>query len=52
MMFKTFIAADDYNWRANVQNDRHVFLPTNKTFEGICLVVEKETWKKEQESNS
>ena len=39
MMFKTFIAADDYNWRANVQNDRHVFLPTNKTFEGTCLAI-------------
>ena len=38
-MFKTFIAADDYNWRANVQNDRHVFLPTNKTFEGTCLAI-------------
>ena len=31
------IAANDYNFGAKWSNGLHVFLPTNKTFEAICL---------------
>ena len=31
------IAANDYNFGAKWSNGLHVFLPTNKTLEGICV---------------
>ena len=39
-IFKSFtVARNDYNFGAQWPNGRgrHLFLPTNKTFEGICL---------------
>ena len=39
MMFNSFIVASDYNFGAQRPNSRRVFLPTNKTFEGICLAL-------------
>ena len=40
MIFNSFVDANDYNFGAHKwPNSRHVFLPTNKTFEGICLAL-------------
>ena len=37
MMFNSFTVANEYNFGAQLPNDRshRFFLPTNKTFEGI-----------------
>ena len=37
MIFNSFTVANDYNFGAQWPNGRLIFLPTNKTFEGICL---------------
>ena len=39
MILNSFTAANDYNFDAQWPNGRGrgFFLPTNKTFEGICL---------------
>ena len=40
MIFNSFTVANDYNFGAMSEPPRSwlsVFLPTNKTFEGICL---------------
>ena len=42
MIFNSFTAANYYNFGAQMTtspNDRRVCLPTNKTFEGICLAL-------------
>jgi len=39
VIFNSFTAANDYNFGAHLPNGRHGFLPTNKTFEGICLAL-------------
>ena len=41
MILNSFTAADDYNFSAQWPNGRgrRFFLPTNKTFEGICLAL-------------
>ena len=39
MIFKSFTVANYYNFGAQLPNGRHVLLPTNKTFEGICLAL-------------
>ena len=39
MTFNAFTVANDYNYGAQWPNGRRIFLPTNKTFEGICLVL-------------
>ena len=41
MIFDSITVANDYNFGAQWPNDRscHFFLPTNKTFEGICLAI-------------
>ena len=41
MIFNSTTVANDYNFGAQWPNDRscHFFLPTNKTFEGICLAI-------------
>ena len=51
MIFNSFSVANDYNFGAQWPNGRgrHFFLPTNKTFEGICLALagkflQKELW--------
>ena len=51
MIFNSFTVANDYNFGAQWPNGRgrRFFLPTNKTFEGICLALEgkflqKELW--------
>ena len=51
MIFNSFNVANDYNFGAQWQNgrSRRFFLPTNKTFEGICLAhagkfLQKELW--------
>ena len=43
MIFNSFTVANDYNFGAQWPNDRgrRFFLPTNKTFEGICLALGK-----------
>ena len=45
MIFNSYTVANDYNFGRG----RHFFLPTNKTFEGICLALagkflQKELW--------
>ena len=39
MIFNSFTVANDYNFGAQSPNGRgrRFFLPTDKTFEGICL---------------
>ena len=51
MIFNSFTVANDYNFGAQWPNGRgrRFFLPTNKTFEGICLALvgeflQKEVW--------
>ena len=51
MIFDSFTVANDYNFGAQWPDSRgrRFFLPTNKTFEGICLALagkflEKELW--------
>ena len=51
MIFNSFTVANDYNFGARWPNGRgrRFFLPTNKTFEGICLALpgkflQKELW--------
>ena len=51
MIFNSFTVANDYNFGAQWPNGRgrRFFLPTNKTFEGICLALagkflQKELW--------
>ena len=51
MIFNSYTVANDYNFGAQWPNGRgrHFFLPTNKTFEGICLALagkflQKELW--------
>ena len=49
MVFNSFAFANDYNLGAQWPNGRRVFLPTNKTFQGICLALvgkflQKELW--------
>ena len=51
MIFNSFTAANDYNFGARWPNDRgrRFFLPTNKSFEAICLALagkflQKELW--------
>ena len=51
MIFNPFTVANDYNFGAEWPNGRGrpFFLPTYKTFEGICLALEgnflqKELW--------
>ena len=51
MIFNSFAVANDYNIAAQWPNGRGrcFFLPTNKTFEDICLAVsgkflQKELW--------
>ena len=51
MIFNSFTGANDYNFGAQWPSGRgrRFFLPTNKTFEGICLAVvgkflQKELW--------
>ena len=41
MIFNSNIVANDYNFGAQGPNGRgrRFFLPTNKTFEGICLAL-------------
>ena len=42
MIFNSFtVACNDYNFGAQWPNgrSRRFFLPTNKTFEGICLAL-------------
>jgi len=41
MIFNAFTVANDYNFGAPLPNGRgrRFFLATNKTFEGICLVL-------------
>ena len=39
MVFNSFTVANDYNFGAQLPNGHRVFLPTNKTFEGICLAL-------------
>ena len=41
MFFNSFTVANDYNFGAQWPNGRGrgFFLPTNKTFEGICLAL-------------
>ena len=48
MIFNSFAVANDYNFGAQWPNGRS-FLPTNKTFEGICLALagkflQKDLW--------
>ena len=48
-LLNSFIIASNYNFGAQWPNDRRVFLPTNTTFEGICLAFsgkfrQKELW--------
>ena len=51
MFFNSFTVANDYNFGVQWPNGRvrRFFLPTNKTFEGICLALagnflQKELW--------
>ena len=51
MFFNSFTVANDYNFGTLWPNGRGrgFFLPTNKTFEGICLALagnflQKELW--------
>ena len=50
MMFNSFTVANDYNFAAQWPNDRRIFLPTNKTLEGIFVLafagkyLQKESW--------
>ena len=49
MIFNLFTDANDYNFGAQWPHGRRVFLPTNKTFEDICLALgdkflQKELW--------
>ena len=49
MIFNSFTVAHNYNFSAQLPNGRRFFLPTNKTFEGICLALsekfrQKESW--------
>ena len=51
MIFNSFTVANDYNFGARWPNDRgrRFFLPTNKSFEAICLALagkflQKELW--------
>ena len=51
MIFNSFALANDYNFGAQWPNGRggRSFLPTNKTFEGICLALagkflQKDLW--------
>ena len=50
MIFNSFTVANDYNFGAQWPNDRRVFLPTNKTLEGIFVLalagkyLQKESW--------
>ena len=51
MIFNSFTVANDYNFGAQWPNGSGClfFLPTNKTFEGICLAlagkfIQKELW--------
>ena len=49
MIFNSFTVANYYNFGAQWPNGRRVFLPSNKTFEGICLALsgkfrQKELW--------
>ena len=41
MIFNSFTVANDYNFVAQWPSvrGRRFFLPTNKTFEGICLAL-------------
>ena len=41
MIFNSFTVANDYNFGAQWPNGRgrRFFLPTNKTFEGVCLAL-------------
>ena len=41
MIFNSFTVANDYNFGAQWPNGRGrpFFLPTNETFEGICLAL-------------
>ena len=39
MIFNSFTVANDYNFRAQRPKGRRVSLPTNRTFEGICLAL-------------
>ena len=50
IVFNSFYTvADGYNSGSKWPNGRRVFLPTNKTFKGICLAIvrkflQKELW--------
>ena len=49
MIFNSFTVANDYNFGAQWPNGCRVFLPTNKTFEGVCWAssekfLQKELW--------
>ena len=49
MIFDYFTVANDYNFGAQWPDGRgrRFFLPTNKTFEGICLALEEKFLQKE-----
>ena len=49
MVLNSFTTANDYNLVSKWLNSRHVFLPTDETFKGICLAIggkfrQKELW--------
>ena len=39
MVLNSFTAANDYHLTSKWLNGHHVFLPTDKTFKGICLAI-------------
>ena len=39
VIFNSFTVANDYNFGAQWPNDRRIFLPTNKTLEGIFVLA-------------
>ena len=47
MIFNSFFAANDDKFGTQLTNSCHIFLPLNKTFEGICLAVAESFLQKE-----
>ena len=39
IIFNSFTFSNDYNFGAQRPNGRRILLPTNKTFDGICLAL-------------
>ena len=39
IVFNSFTAANDYNFGTQMTEWLSVFLPTHKTFKGICLAI-------------